>query len=123
MVMKREMETLRNNYDKLAEAFDLLRTLPEERSLSVLRNLARRTTIDPAGVLTSVRGGGNPDDDALPRQVLARPPPQDSEEFELMLRHAVAYPALLPLDAATVSITTFFPGDPLVNSNAVQEET
>lgn len=108
MVMKRELDGLRNKYSNLAEVFDMLRDLPEERSAEALRNLRLITAIDPAVLLSSIRTGA-PADDALPRHVLLRPPRQDSKEFELMLRHATAYPTLLPLDSSAVSTTTYFP--------------
>ncbi|MDB5911090.1 MAG: Zn(2)-C6 fungal-type DNA-binding domain protein [Massilia sp.] len=111
MVMKREMESLRIKYKNLAEAFDILRDLPEDKSIAALRNSRLVAAGDTAALLASIsRHTAN--FEALPRQVLVRPPPQDSEGFELMLRHNVAYPTLVPLDAGAVSVTSFFPGGP-----------
>lgn len=106
MAMKREMEGLKKNHDSLAETIDILRSAPEDTSVSILKRLRSMSVTDPAGLL-SLAKGDNPPDDTFPRQVMARPPPQDGQEFELMLRHAWAYPALLPLDAVAVSTTTF----------------
>ncbi|KAB5528009.1 hypothetical protein GE09DRAFT_975620 [Coniochaeta sp. 2T2.1] len=108
MVMKREMDTLKQDYKNLVEAFDILRDLPEDKSITVLRKSRLIAAGDPATLLASItESAGNYD--ALPRLVLVRPPPQDGREFELMLRHSVAYPTLLPLDSGAVSVTAFFP--------------
>lgn len=120
MVMKREMEILRKKYESLAEAFDILRDLPEDKSIAALRKSRLVAARDPAALLASITQD-TVDFEALPRQVLVRPPAQDSKEFDLMLRHAIAYPTLLPLDAAAVSVTSFFPGSTAPKSEATSE--
>jgi len=111
MVMKREMESLRVKYKNLAEAFDILRDLPEDKSVVALRNSRLVSAGDTAALLASI-AHYNTNFDAFPRQVMVRPPPQDSEEFELMLRHNIAYPTLLALDGGAASVTSYFPGGP-----------
>ncbi|KAH8904140.1 hypothetical protein BR93DRAFT_169665 [Coniochaeta sp. PMI_546] len=120
MVMKREMESLRKKYENLAEAFDILCDLPEDKSIEALRNSRLVTAKDPAALLSAITHH-TANIETLPRQVLARPPAQDSGEFELMIRHAIAYPTLLPLDAAAVSVTTFFPGRAPPLADALRE--
>lgn len=120
MVMKREMESLRNKYKDLVDAFDILRDLPEDKSIAALRSSRLVAAGDPAALLASIsQHAANLE--ALPRQVLVRPPPQDSGEFELMLRHNVAYPTLLPLDVGAVSVTSFLPGRPPTTSDTARE--
>lgn len=109
MVMKRELEATKKKYESIAEIFDMLRDLPEERSVEMLKSMRLITGIEPAAIVASIRTG-NPPDNALPRHVLRHPPRQDSKEFELMLRHAIPYPTLLPLDSSTFCVTTYFPG-------------
>jgi hypothetical protein len=120
MVMKREMESLRKKYENLAEAFDILRDLPEDQAIAALRNSRLVTARDPAALLASITQD-SANFEALPRQVLVRPPAQDSREFELMLRHTIAYPTLVPLDAAAVSVTSFFPGSIAPKSESVRD--
>jgi hypothetical protein len=104
MALRREKETLENDYANLAELFEILRKLPEEKSFDLLKTL-RLTTTDPAHLLPFIKGDKS-GIEALPHQVLVRPPGQGGLEFELMVRHAMAYPTLVPLDVATVGSTT-----------------
>jgi hypothetical protein len=106
MVLKRRMDHLKKSHDSLAETIHILKTAPEDMSLHLLRTLRSVSIQDPAEVLSLVKDAHMPYD-APPRQVLSQPPPQQGIEFNLMLRHAVAYPALVPLDAGAVSSTTF----------------
>jgi hypothetical protein len=122
MVMKREMELLRTRYKNLAEAFDILRDLPEDRSVAALRRSRLVGVGDTAALLASI-SQENANHDTLPRQVMLRPPPQDSPEFKLMLRHNIAYPTLLPLDAGAVSATSYFPVVGKPASEAAQRES
>ncbi|POR32983.1 Nitrogen assimilation transcription factor nirA [Tolypocladium paradoxum] len=123
MAMRRELETLKRDHGKLAELLDILRTVPERQAFDVLRSL-RLTTADHADLLPSSGGGGGggsggSSTEALPRQVLVRLPTQGSIEFRLMVRHAVAYPTLAPLDAAAVGITSLLAAS-LANSAATE---
>ncbi|KAM4062337.1 fungal zn(2)-Cys(6) binuclear cluster domain-containing protein [Hirsutella rhossiliensis] len=103
MLKKRELEALREDHTRLSGLINVLRTVPEGWALDILRKL-RRTTADLAALLPSDRN--RPFVEALPRQVLARLPTQGGLEFELMIRHPVAYPTLAPLDAAGVGATS-----------------
>lgn len=106
MVLKRRMDDLKKNHDSLAETIHILTTVSEDTSIHLLRTLRNVSIKDPAEVLSLVQETQMLED-APPRQVLSQPPPQLGVEFDLMLRHAVAYPALVPLDAGAVSTTTF----------------
>jgi hypothetical protein len=102
MATKRKIKTLQADYDKLSEFVDMLRVMPEPKAVEVIRML-RLTTTDPVNFLSSEKGSAFCD--AMPRLILARLPSQGSVEFELMIRHAVAYPTLAPLDATAVGFT------------------
>lgn len=103
MAMKREIEALKESQAILLELLDILKTLPEPKAIALIRTM-RLSTADPASLLLSIRGGNL--NDSLPRQVLAKPATQGSVEFELMIRHAFAYPTLAALDSAAVGITS-----------------
>ncbi|OIW30053.1 hypothetical protein CONLIGDRAFT_680842 [Coniochaeta ligniaria NRRL 30616] len=51
--MKREMAELRKKYEQLCEDFETLRGLPEDKSISALRNLRLTTAMEPALLLAS----------------------------------------------------------------------
>ncbi|KAJ6439386.1 Nitrogen assimilation transcription factor nirA [Purpureocillium lavendulum] len=102
MLKKRELETLRDDHARLSRLIDVLRIVPEAKALDILGKL-RHTTAD----LDTLLFGDKQRlfaPDALPRRALACLPTQGSLEFELMVRHAVAYPTLAPLDAAGVGV-------------------
>lgn len=103
MLKRRELEALREENARLSELIDVLRAIPEAEAQAMLGKL-RNTTADLAALLPS--GRDRPFVETLPRQVVARLPAQGSLEFELMVRHAVAYPTLAPLDAGGVGFTS-----------------
>ncbi|PWI64680.1 hypothetical protein PCL_08689 [Purpureocillium lilacinum] len=103
MAMKREIESLREMQGRLMELLDILKTTPESKAVAILQ-MMRLSTAEPASLLLSLNEATF--NDALPRQVLAWPPTQGSVEFELMIRHAFAYPALTPLDSAAVGMSS-----------------
>ena len=107
MAMKREIETLRDDCGKLKELIDALRAMPEPKAIDTLRRL-RLTTTDPLTLMRSSKEDFL--DKALPRLSLARPASQGSVEFELMVRHAVAYPTLVPLDSGAIGMPTLLAG-------------
>ena len=71
-----------------------MRTVPESEGIEIIREL-RQTTVSS---VHSVSSGTMKKCDILPR-LFTRAPTQGSVEFELMIRHAIAYPTLAPLDA------------------------
>ncbi|KAK2052835.1 hypothetical protein LY76DRAFT_620334 [Colletotrichum caudatum] len=87
-----------------ADAADLLKTLKtvsEDEALEGLRLL--RTGNDPALISSALRGY----DAGLSLAALDRaslPPTQSSLEFELMMRHPVAYPAWSPLQPSKIDL-------------------
>lgn len=103
MAMKREIESLKESQSRLIELLDILKTTPEPKAVAILETM-RLSTADPASLLLSLKEATF--NDALPRHVKAWSPTQGSVEFELMIRHAVAYPALTPLDSAAVGMTS-----------------
>jgi hypothetical protein len=52
MAMKREIETLKDDNDKLKELIDALRTMPEIEAMDTLRRL-RLATADPLTLIGS----------------------------------------------------------------------
>lgn len=103
MLKRRELEALREDNARLSELIDILRTIPETEAQAMLGKL-RNTTADIAALMPS--GRDRPLLETMSRQVVARLPAQGSLEFELMVRHAVAYPTLAPLDAGGVGFTS-----------------
>lgn len=95
MAKKREIEALREENSRLAALMDRLRLAPEREAIAALRELRQTTTAeDPASFLPhSVQAPFT-----LPLASVSAPT-QGSIEFELMIRHAIAYPTLAPLDA------------------------
>ncbi len=107
MAVKRENETMKDQYAKLAEVMDILRGVPEDQAIGILKQL-RLTTTDAASLLSSIGYDGSITP-ARPLQALRHPPRQGGLEFELMVRHAIAYPTLVPLDVATGGIVFLHP--------------
>lgn len=102
MAMRREIETLKEEKRKLQDLLNMLRTLPELRSSHLLRKL-RLTTVDLDSLLSQDSSSSN---EALPRLTIGKLPTRGSIEFQLMIRHAFAYPTLSPLDAAALGLTS-----------------
>ncbi|EFY97999.1 Zn(2)-C6 fungal-type DNA-binding domain protein [Metarhizium robertsii ARSEF 23] len=102
MAIRREIETLKQEKSKLQELLNMLRTLPELRSLYLLQKL-RLTTVDLNSLLSQ---DSSSFDEALPRLAVGKLPTQGSIEFQLMIRHAFAYPTLSPLDASALGLTS-----------------
>lgn len=110
MVMKREIETLKKDNAKLQELFNMLRTLPEPKSLDILHRL-RLTNADISSLLSSESSSL---DDASSQQALMQLPTQGSVEFNLMVRHGFAYPTLAPLDASALGSLSMLAYDVMV---------
>lgn len=102
MAMRREIETLKQEKSKLKELLNMLRTLPELRSSYLLQKL-RLTTVDLNSLLSK---DSSSFDEALPRLGVGKLPTRGSIEFQLMIRHAFAYPTLSPLDASALGLTS-----------------
>ena len=90
-----------------SELLDRLRMLPEPGSLDLLRRLRMADDRSAAWLEGAVSSTTTDMDKQFPL-----PPVQSSLEFELMIRHPIAYPALCPLDqypgAASRSRELFF---------------
>jgi len=98
-VLKRELETLQRGHANVAKLLEILKDLPEERSIEIVKQL-RLPNADIAS-LVYLGVGDTLDITPLLRQVLFYPPTRGGLEFELMIRHAIAYPTLVPLDIAS----------------------
>ena len=107
MAMRREIETLKQDNSKLQELVDILKTLPEHRSIHLLQKL-RLTTTDIHSLLSHGRSSFS---EALPRLFVWNLPARGSLEFTLMVRHAFAYPTLSPLDASALGFTSALASD------------
>jgi hypothetical protein len=101
-VLKRQIEELKDHDEILGH----LMALPEEDSLELLRQL--RTASNKSNMLSTIKGGANTtyrlSDHITIRSVL--PTTQSGVEFELSIRHPVAYPTLYPRDV-TINLGNF----------------
>ncbi|WQF76863.1 Putative zn(2)Cys(6) fungal-type DNA-binding domain-containing protein [Colletotrichum destructivum] len=84
-----------------ADLLEILKTVPEDEALEGLQLL--RTGNDPALICSALRGyDAGLSSAALNRAIL--PPTQSSLEFELMMRHPVAYPAWPPFQLSKLDL-------------------
>ncbi|KZL64102.1 C6 zinc finger domain containing protein [Colletotrichum tofieldiae] len=84
-----------------ADLLEILKTVPEDEALEGLQLL--RTGNDPALICSALRGyDAGLSSAALNRAIL--PPTQSSLEFELMMRHPVAYPAWPPFQPSKLDL-------------------
>ena len=97
--LKRENITLKERINELTEIIETLKNIPEEKAVENLKNLKRTgkaSSILPPPENTTVSIS------TLLAHILPTAPAQDSLEFELMIRHPIAYPALKALDIPRV---------------------
>lgn len=92
---RRENGELRRRLVESSELLARLKGLPEPDALSLLQRL--RLASRPASGLTGLAVEALDSDMAEENEQTA-PPPQSSLEFELMIRHPIAYPTLCHLD-------------------------
>ncbi|CAO2658120.1 Nn.00g073800.m01.CDS01 [Neocucurbitaria sp. VM-36] len=94
MVLKREVESLRQQVREHTEFLEHVRGAAEPEALSLVRRL--KTTENPAAVLSSYQGNATgvarPSEAATACSIL--PPTQSNTEFELTMLHPTVYPAL-----------------------------
>ncbi|KAI4158631.1 MAG: hypothetical protein LQ342_007283 [Letrouitia transgressa] len=93
MALKRQIQDLKKELNDQGVLLNHLKTLPEKEAVELLRRL--QTTSDPSRYRPS-------------QQVAARgilPPVQTDSEFELTVRHPMAYPALVPVNTASISLS------------------
>ena len=102
MAKKREMESLQTSKERLLELTNILRTLPETEAIDLLQKF-RLTAADPEHFLSAYRKGSL---SPLPRYLQTTPAAQGSVEFDLMMRHAIAYPTLVPLECGAAGISS-----------------
>ncbi|KAK2039481.1 hypothetical protein LZ31DRAFT_606372 [Colletotrichum somersetense] len=91
-------ETTAKNHKYAAELLDLLRSVPDDEARDVLQQL--RAGRDAGNIVNTLRGQLHSTNDVSFHGLLhAVPPPdQTSLEFELMVRHAVAYSPWAPTE-------------------------
>jgi hypothetical protein len=104
--LKRQIEDLKLQLKDHDEILDHLMALPERDSLEFLRQL--RTASNTTHMLSAIRGGANStyrlSDHITTRSIL--PTTQSGIEFELSVRHPIAYPTLYPRDV-TINLGSF----------------
>ncbi|KAM3465603.1 hypothetical protein MY5147_004790 [Beauveria neobassiana] len=116
MALKRRIDELQQQLSEHADILQHLRTLPETDAMSVVRRL--RLTPNASRVLSSLRGGAHTGARLSERRTSRgmSPPTESDAEFELSVLHTSVYPALLPLDIASVDIDSVFPSaDPVAS--------
>lgn len=112
--LKRQIEIIEAKLQDHVELITHLKSLPERRAFDLLLQL--NTVSDLPMLLNSIKGSRHgkmrPSDLVAARSV--SPPTQTGFEFELMAQHEVAYPALVPIDIASITLS------PIVQS-AIQQ--
>ena len=100
-----ENDKLKRNLLEADRALDIIRTTPKERLVQVVQDL--RLTENVSTFLADSRSKCLDHERRFSKHRLARcylPPMHSSLEFELMMRHPVAYPTLVPVEAAHVDL-------------------
>jgi hypothetical protein len=91
------------NSDSQRELLQLLRRLPEAQAVALLHQIRDRKGLSDLFMSQKApRLGITLSQHRTARAVL--PPTQTSIEFELMMRHPIAYPTLLPVEAHFISV-------------------
>jgi len=101
-----EVDGLKQRVEKSESLLFLLKSSPEAESLALLKRLRSGDEYSPDLAQVTLQDVGV-DHRLLPEAQAARsvlPPTQSSMEFELMVRHPVSYPALIPVEAAHVEL-------------------
>lgn len=114
--MRLEIDDLRQRLHDSDEVISMLRSTSETRAIELLRAL--RSTPDIATFLMQLgskrlSGVRGPRGSSLETGTsLSNPSPllpsQSSLEFELMMRHAIAYPTLHPIEANQIDLQQLF---------------
>ena len=103
--LKRENTILKERINELAKTIEALKNLPKENAIKnknlSLTGEASTTLPQPTNTPVSIS--------TLLAQILPTPPAQDGAEFELMIRHPIAYPALAALDIPVVDRASSHP--------------
>ncbi len=84
----------------MQELLGLLQSLPEGESLALLNRL--RASEDASVALSGFKAEGGSSGSRNNYVPAILPPSQTSLEFELMMRHPIAYPTLVPVEAALI---------------------
>lgn len=111
-LMRLEIDDLRQKLDDTDEIMTMLRSVSEPRSIDLLKGLRSAPTVlafvDQVGSRKSsgAREGRvpSPGKSTTSSHSSCQPPLQSSLEFELMMRHAIAYPTLFPVEAARIDV-------------------
>ena len=109
--LKMENRELRERLQEAERLVNLLRSNQEFRSLEGAghRSYGNRPAVASRGSGESSAPGPGPGDEAqepVDRSIL--PPIQSSFEFELMARHPISYPTLVPVEAAHIPLKMLF---------------
>ena len=95
MALKRQLQDLKKDSMDQGELLNHLKTLPEKEAFYLLRCI--RSTLDPAK--------HRPSEQLAARATL--PPIRTNFEFELRVRHPMAYPATAPVNTSSISLSPF----------------
>ncbi|KAI9152237.1 Notoamide biosynthesis transcriptional activator notL' [Paramyrothecium foliicola] len=106
--LKRQLTHLEALLQKHTDFLQRLQSVPEEDAVALLRQL--KSTAQPSDVLSSLEGSMHarlrPSDNLTTRGLL--PPTDSAFEVELIMRHNVAYPVLVPIDVSSISVAALF---------------
>ncbi|OAQ60930.1 hypothetical protein VFPPC_01969 [Pochonia chlamydosporia 170] len=100
--LERQNKVLESNKDELLEILDLLKSDSDERSMALLLKLKASTETDISALWDLLKRDVTTEDGSILDHLCVTStsdvPSQSSSEFNLILRHPVAYPALAPVD-------------------------
>lgn len=106
--LKRQIQYLEQKLKGQTELLDHLKSVPEKDAIELLRGL--NSPSDGLVVLASAKSSSliirRPSEHQVARGVL--PTIRSDLEFELMLRHPMVYPTLIPVDIASIGLSTLF---------------
>ena len=107
MALKRQVEDLKQELKDHDEFLNRLKTIPEKEAIGLLRRL--KSTSEPSVTLSPAKGNTHarhqPSEQIAVRGIL--PPVRTDFEFELMVCHPMAYPALVPVDTASINLSLY----------------
>jgi hypothetical protein len=122
MVLKRENETLKQDWAAREELLNCLRFMPENIARLLFERL--RTTSNPRTVLQSVRNEvllRNPSEQATARGVL--PMEFANAEFELSVKHPLSYPIVDPVEQELLSAVPSLSGGGSQGDSSLESES
>ena len=101
-VLKRKVERLGERSNNVTNLYGLLQHSPEHGASELLQHIRRSMSPDDVPLFTGQLLNRSPSLNLTNWAIL--PPTDSSLEFELAVLHSNAYPALIPLDVASINL-------------------